>query len=601
MTMDMTIDTLARIAMKGFMNGLEKNGLIISENQKTVEAPGGRKVDTEDVSFKWIPLSEIKGIDKRGLKGMKVHPLAAQMLTELSHSERRQRTWFDKLLGISKVGQFFTPGIIWTYDLIQAAIGGVNLLKSGMNMPEAYRQVMSEGEAWKSAVKTGAFQTPGLATEATVQTQKDIALQSMDAEVSASAKAFGKIFQVKTKAMKDIMEQMKTNPGGSVLNGAMLPYQAIGHLTWSGDNVGRMATFLTLKEAHPDKSDGEIGVMTADIHGAYARTSPLYRSIANRIFFVHTFRLLMPHRIAKGFTDLPRMMVEEMLKKGDYTNAEKAQAARAFASTVGIPLATYMLMTSAGWEPDEEGLPDWWKATKAKIPFGLPFPTLKNHWKFKKTVDTPNGKREMVVGINNLVNMPVKWIERATKNRPERLDDLTYPIANMFRWEFNPLYRIALDIWSNESSMGGKPPYNRADPIGTQIYDATKYSFGNMFRIYNHLASSAPTTALRRQAKQELKNGMNITEKILLGYYTGYTKVGVFTPLSVGYTYTRNDRRRRLGSALGALSGAISEQKRNLKSLYKDKPEILRQELRDLAVLERERKRKLKNIFIGDK
>ena len=149
--------------------------------------------------------------------------------------------------------------------------------------------------------------------------------------------------------------------------------------------------------------------------------------------------------------------------------------------------------------------------------------------------------------------------------------------------------------------MGGADPYDVKDPIGVQIFDATKYAFGNIFRIYNSMLGASDGSASRRQTKRELAEGLNAVEKVMLGYYTGYSKFGIIPQPAFGYTYTRNERRRRLCFAISALDNTVADQKRKLRQLYKDKPETLRTELVDLAKLQRQRKLKLKRIFLGDK
>ena len=195
--------------------------------------------------------------------------------------------------------------------------------------------------------------------------------------------------------------------------------------------------------------------------------------------------------------------------------------------------------------------------------------------------------------------MPSKWISRATKERPERLDDMNYHVANLMKWEISPFYRTVLDIVTNESSMGGNRPYNPSDSIGKQIFDASRYAFGNSLRLYTSVVGSGVDNAQKRKVKQELDNGLNIYEKVALGYYAGYTKAGKFTPLQVGYSYTRSERRKRLGFALRALENSISEEKAYVERTYKDRPGNKRRLINDLNKLERQRKARLREIFIG--
>ena len=97
-----------------------------------------------------------------------------------------------------------------------------------------------------------------------------------------------------------------------------------------------------------------------------------------------------------------------------------------------------------------------------------------------------------------------------------------------------------------------------------------------------------------------MNGALNGVEKVLLGYYTGYAGgPGRFNPVQVGYTYTRDERRKRLGSALANLNRAISRQKGVLKRTMIDQPAKLRAGLRELAVIQRKRRARLTKIFMG--
>jgi len=316
--------------------------------------------------------------------------------------------------------------------------------------------------------------------------------------------------------------------------------------------------------------------------------------------------VLMPIENAKSLYGLPVQIGRALLGK-EVKASEALRAARAFMGTVGTPIVIYGLMKANGWEPDEEGLPEWLKKLQAtgmvegKFPLPLPFATYKNYWKFKKTVDTERGPREIVVGVSDIVNMPMKCTIRLTKDRPENLRDGWYHIVDMMKWEANPLYRIALDLYTNESSMGGKRPSDPTDPVHKQMADRTWYAFRNIFRVYSLLTESNANTAYRREVKADLDRGLNGIEKALLGYYSGYTKAGAFMPTSYGYSYSRAERRVRLGIAMQQLSRAVAGEKGVIKRESKDNPAEIQRRLKELSIIESERRRRLQYIFLGDK
>jgi len=198
--------------------------------------------------------------------------------------------------------------------------------------------------------------------------------------------------------------------------------------------------------------------------------------------------------------------------------------------------------------------------------------------------------------------MPVKWMSRATKDRPQRLDDTVYHLLDTFKWEVNPLYRIGVDLVTNEPSMGGKQPADRTVPILKQLADSSWYAFGNIFRMYGQLTEVRKgDTAYRRQVRSDLDKGLNVIEKAMLGYYAGYTKTGAFIPTSLGYSYSRADRRVRFGTARQQLKRAIAGEKGRIKQEARDRPEEMRRRIMDLSRIENERIRRLHRIFLGDK
>jgi len=312
------------------------------------------------------------------------------------------------------------------------------------------------------------------------------------------------------------------------------------------------------------------------------------------VLFVHTFRLLMPWEHIKSLTTMPMMMVNKIRTGEQLNKAELDIASKAFATSLATPFIVFMMMTANGWTPDDEGLPEWWKTLKKGT---------MQHWKFKKVVRGQDGKkREIVTGINTIINMPTKWIERFIKERPEKLDDVTYHIANALKWEINPMYRNFLDVATNEPSMGGLAPYTPGDRTSKQVFDASKYFFDNTFRMYGEMSRPEMSGAYQRQVKSDLNGALNGFEKVMLGYFTGYAGVaGKAVPLQVGYTYSRRERRARYGSARQALDRAISKEIGNIKATYRDRPEIRRKKTREMKRIQRERRERLRFIFLGDK
>jgi len=455
---------------------------------------------------------------------------------------------------------------------------------------------MSGDELNQALQKAGLFQTPGLPTEASMQERFNTMARSFRSDIAKKVKAYERL----TKTEWGSVWAEDKNKAKSLLDAMMMLYRSIGTVTWTGDNIQRTLSYLIARDQNPDLSAQQLADYVANAHGAYGKMSQKYRELMSRIFFVHTFRVLMPQEVGKSMWGLPVMMTKRLLRGQQYSQSEWLRATRAMCATVFFPIAVHAMMSAFGWEPYDEGLPEWLKSLKGKIPVGLPFPTYQNHWKYRKNITTPDGEsKEIIVGVNDIVNMPVKWISRLTKERPEKLNDAFYPLISLIKWELNPLYRVVIDLATNDASMGDRRPFNPADSPEKRIMDRGLYAWGNIMRIYRPVLLGITTTAQKRQAKAELNGALNGVEKVLLGYYTGYTHIGKFTPITFGYMYSQKDRRRRLGSALQSLGRAVAGEKATLKRELADRPEQYRDALRELIQMERMRRERLRGIFLG--
>ena len=607
LTMEMYSDAMHRVAVKRLMDYAEDEGLVLPANA-AVDTPGDWKA------------SDKIGVHVRGLQGKKVHQLLATTLRELSDIDRVGRTWFDKLLAITKIGQFIVPSIVWSYDVLQLHIRGLgeyNPIKSFGQWRRAIAITRKRGPVWQDMQRHGLFQSPNMPTKASHDESIDLAVRQLRDDVPALAKAYERTVQQRFYTPAEWAKNVKEhpNPGGRLVNGLTLYYRGMAGLTWKGDELIRTLSYMRFMDQNkqPAKTPDGKKEMTDDMwketaaryvsnaHGAYATMSTKYQQFMSRIVFVHTFRALMPWEVGKSMYTLPMMATKAILGKQDFSPYQWKLARKAMTATVLLPMAVYHMMKANGYEPDEEGMPEWLKKM-SKVPIGLPFPTWKNHWKYKKTITNPDTgqRKEIVIGVNDIVNMLPKWFNRATKEKPERLDDMFYHLANVFKWELNPMYRIVLDAVTNETSMGGARPRRPGDSQAKQMKDTSAYVFGNMLRIYHTIVRGGETNAGRREVRADLDAAMNMWEKVMLGYYAGYVPFGNFVPGNIGYSYSRRDRRARLGYALRNLDQEIAHEKNRLKHDFKDKPDEMREHLIAIGRQHAKRRVRLRDIFLGN-
>jgi len=596
LTAQMMGDGLTKIAIKEFIDYGKRAGLVLSEKDARTAGVDWKKAEDFDLNI-------------QGLGDVKLHTLFGNALKELSGGDTVPRTIFDKMLAVTKVGQFFVPAIVWTYDAIQQymrGIGSFNPITVARTFRQAWKIYFAGGEEYQKLLELGLFQSPGLPTQATADQIIKTDARQLRGDISKSRKFTERLIKSQPRNIKQVMRDIKDNPKTAIptlVDGVMIPYRAMSTMTWGGDSIIRIQSYLLIKERNPGWSDARAAEYAAKAHGAYSILSTKYQRLASRVLFVHTFRILMPWEVGKSMWSAPKLAYDRMRGKS-VDPGEWRLASRAWATTIMTPIAISAAMAANGWEPDEEGLPEWVKKLSAGNPMGIgiPFPTYKNHWKYKKTIKNPEGvEKEIVVGVNSIMNMPVKWISRFTKDRPEKLDDLTYHLFDTVKWEVNPMYRIIFDLVTNESSMGGDRPIRREDSIPKQTFQAGQYAFGNVFRMYGEMLKTGEGTAYKREVKADLEGSLNMLEKVFLGYYTGYTKVGKFNPANVGYVYSRAERRRRLGFAIDALKSAVAKEKGVIKRETKDRPDEMRKRTREMNTIFIERKRRLTAIFLGGK
>ena len=586
---EMLASAYSHVAVKQLIDDGKEMDLILHKNNP-------------DAKSSWWTAGQVKGLSGRGLDDMLINPLLARSIEDLTGADHLPRTAFDKLLAMTKIGQFYRPGIIFSYNVIQPFMRGVWSINPLLVIPaakKAWTSVLTGDQMNRDLRKYGVFQKPGLASQAEGADLIDLAVRQYQEDIAPHIKYYEKTTGGRWDKLRPIL---KANPG-SILEALQAPYRAMSAITWKGDEIQRTMSFLIARGQYEfkDMNNQRLATYIGDAHGAYGKMSTRYRDVMSRIFFVHTFRVLMPQEVGKSMYGLPALMGKAIFGKKNITGNEWARNVKAMMSTVAIPIIVHQLMKANGYEPDEDDVPTRLKEFIGKIPIGLPFPTYQNHWKYKKVVTNPDGQqREIVVGVNHLTNMPWKWLHRFSQDKPQKLDDHVYHLLNVVKWELNPLYRIVADAVTNEASMGDVPPSNPQDSATKRLTDMSRYVFGNMFRMYHPVLIGMGTTAQRREAKRDLGAALNGWEKALLGYYGGYAgPLGTFNPASFGYVYTRKERRVRMRAAQNQLSRAIAGETGRVKRDMKDRPDDMRKALNELRALKRKRMARIQNIFMG--
>jgi hypothetical protein len=195
--------------MKQLHDSMEARGYI----QNIRDVPAGAN---------WVSGSAIKGVSAARFGEKMVHPLVAGAFTQLAQSNSTSKSAFRKLLAVTKVGQFFVPGIVLTYDIMQKFQRGMwsaNPIKEAIYWGRAWRSMTNQDAVWRAAHRYGTSQKPSVPTYASEQQAYDKFGQSFDEAVNGKWKLASKIFDQKMEApesVKALIKEVQENPDGYV-------------------------------------------------------------------------------------------------------------------------------------------------------------------------------------------------------------------------------------------------------------------------------------------------------------------------------------------------------------------------------------------------
>jgi hypothetical protein len=236
-------------------------------------------------------------------------------------------------------------------------------------------------------------------------------------------------------------------------------------------------------------------------HGAYSILGPKFKKWAQPLFFVYSFRILMPLRIAQIMTQPIYEPASAFFKEGseaakEVTKKNWRRWAKSFIAVVGLPVLLDEYLESKGFEKEGKHLG----------------PVA---WKWRKTVILNEGKideseHEVVIAFNDILNMPVKYWNRLTYYNPIDPKSRAHQAwSNFWKWEIHPLYRIFFwDVADNKRSFGGNDPvYDQNAPTTTQLGQIAQYVFGQSWRFWSGVldaVSSGDMTDAEKERQQKI-------------------------------------------------------------------------------------------------
>jgi len=288
----------------------------------------------------------------------------------------------------------------------------------------------------------------------------------------------------------------------------VVAHRAVGRYTWLGDKVQRTQSYLILRRMGYPHDDAV--KVASQGHGGYSLLSHKYKGFMSKLLFVYSFRWLMPIELYKTLAGDVIKGVYQYARTGVKPPRHEVERwVKAWIGAIAIPVLIDSYMRWRGFEP----------ADKHLGPLA---------WKYKKTVVVDGQEHEIVVGLNYILNMPVKYWNRFSAYDPIRPETRwMQSLKNAAKWEIHPLYRIFFwDVSQNRRSFGtGQQVYSTEASPAVQFAQIFSYVVGQCFRFIggfmDAMGEGEMTDVERKRQKTALNEGFGALDHILfktLGY-----------------------------------------------------------------------------------
>jgi hypothetical protein len=530
-------DGYHKIAMRGFIEMGKENGYIVPENAKVD--------DPQD----WFLESNLHPAARvGGMEGMKMHRLFATGMEDLGGKDGMAYNFFDKILGVTKVGQFNNPMIIWRHNFSQAMLGGTiprNPVKGAQWFADSVKAVSSKNELWRELNEAGLYQKTDLPTKKAVdQIISDFAAKTKEYAENQAWSDFVAKFGALTGLRSDEMERLFQNKEFAEIAGkiVMAAPSLVSQITWAGDEVQRTMSAIVLMEEHGYTAQ-EAAAEAARIHGAYSNVGLPYKNAARRIFFVYSFRLLMPQEyLIKPYVTLVKEAHKFAKGKEIDEKAAKAAGWKIMATTL-IPFLLDIYMKTKDWERDEMESRSGYGKLGDKLSIDVPIgggktaslrPAMFATWRYAKTIDTPNGPKDMKFVVNTPNIAFTRWGVRASYDDEFFADNPAKGVLNALKAEIHPLYRLLPALVNNEPLDFGSTDLPRG-PDGSQWGRGIGKMLLKTFRIYGTLSESEalPWGKDKKWADTQMEEHLTAIEQLVTWF--GFKYLSVPQKVSDGY------------------------------------------------------------------
>jgi len=444
------------------------------------------------------------GISAPELRNKVVHPLFANALDEMVQLRTMRGGPLRQMFGAVKISQFIKPSILWFYDGVQKYMRGMYVLNPITNLKHtarAVKAVMSKDALYHELNEKNLYQFPAETPRATQEEAINMFARRISADVPGLINKIESITGTSwAKSDIDAMDIL------------LAPIRAIANAAWHGDKIIRTTSVLDLEKMGYPRD--EAVRIAAHGHGGYSLLSPRYKKIMGYLAFVHSFRVLMPVEMAKIAYEPTKGVVEAAFKGKKIPKHDIERWVKAIIGTIAIPTVTEVYMRARGFETDKLG------------------------WKWKKTVTDPETGEEhdVVIALNNILNMPLKWYHRMNTYDPiNPMPKELQGLYNLIKWELHPIWRMSLDVRNNyRSTSDYGQVYDPNAPSLIQWGQIFSYIMEQSFRHIEYVTKGLlhGTLSDKERAKEEriLDEALGSVEKWLLGR---------MSPIGVGYAYAR--------------------------------------------------------------
>jgi len=530
----------------------------------------GLMMPKKNAPIDWVQPKQIGLLGKR-IENMKMHPLLAQgfretLMDRSTNFKGKFARIADNVFSTVKVGQFINPSIIPKYDYLQKMYGGMYSLDPGKEARfagRAWYEVYNNGRDYLEFNERGLYSTP-----------RELPKKAKDQLVNDLMKETQTIFPDWENKLRQITGIERGTPKEVLGQIMMMPYKSVGEITWGLDKVIRTQSVYSLENMGFNRTDA-INIAT-NWHGNYGALSTKYQKAGSMLAFVHSFRMLMPRQTMSLLKDPYAELLEmnALRKKGvtlpEYWSGKyKPSDYKAEPSLTKIPAKAGDPPPLRGdgeppswdYDPDEKPTPGkvkWERMSKAILgSVGIPVMThyiLKNYgwevdkagWKYKKRIEghyDPDTNewvddKEIVVAMNLIHNMPMKWMHRFNIDDPLAHDTKLAPgLGNVLKWEVHPVYRILLDdlIKNKKSFGGGSRIWDIGDSekdspfpgVSQKHWNIGMYALEQTYQFQSAMAKALGTTPDNEEIKMQkriLEEFRKPTEKII-SQAVGYSYV----------------------------------------------------------------------------